>query len=127
MDSLFFVLTFLLSLHDLTDHRLPNQLVYGMLVLGAIKDPVQATAAWGGLLLMGLVYALSRGHLGPGDVKLFAALSAYLGWPVIIRLFFQGFLMAGLVGVVLLATKRTTASSVIPLGPFFCLAGLLNL
>lgn len=124
MDSFLFFMTLALSYHDLKDHRLPNALVYGLLVGAVLQDPVQALAGWLGMGFMAILYGLARGGLGFGDVKLYGALCAYLGAPAILPLFTLSFLMAGAVSLVMVIKKGTTAQ-VIPFGPFLCLSALL--
>lgn len=124
MDSLLFIITIILSYYDLLEHRLPNCLVLGLLSLAVMRDPVRALAAFPALLVMGSLYLLSRGSLGLGDVKLYAALSAYLGVAKMLPLFGLSFLLAGVISLVLIL-KNGTTKQVIPFGPFLCLAALL--
>lgn len=127
MDSLFYTFTLILSAYDLRNFRLPNPYVLGVLTLAVFKDPISATAAVGGLALMGLVYVLSNGRLGLGDVKLFTALSAYVGWGEILPMFARSFLLAAGFSLFLIMKNGISRRSVIPFGPFLCLAALLSL
>lgn len=124
MDSFFFALTLALSAIDLREHRLPNQLVYWLLVLAVIQDPGKALAAWPGLLVMGLIYLLSKGSLGWGDVKLFSALCAHVGLESVWSLLTLSFILAGVVSLICLI-KNGTTKQVIPLGPFLCFSALV--
>lgn len=126
MNSLFFLLTLILSAYDLLEHRLPNRLVWSLQVLAVLKDPIGAWASLGGLVLMGSLYLISR-SMGLGDVKLFAALAAYTGWEEILPMFVRSFLIAAIFSLILLIKKGTTRKSVIPLGPCLCLAALFSL
>jgi leader peptidase (prepilin peptidase)/N-methyltransferase len=66
--------------------------------------------------------------MGFGDVKLAGILGLYLGWmgwgELIVGAFF-GFLLGGVVGGVLMATKRANRKSAIPFGPFMLAGALL--
>jgi leader peptidase (prepilin peptidase)/N-methyltransferase len=66
-----------------------------------------------------------REGLGLGDVKLLAMIAAFLGfWNAIFALF-AGVLLAAIYSIALLARRRATRSTHIPLGTFLCLGGLL--
>jgi leader peptidase (prepilin peptidase)/N-methyltransferase len=75
-------------------------------------------AAWLLFLIQALIYPAG---IGWGDVKLSGVLGLYLGWlgvgPLVAGLFL-GYLLAALVGLVLLAARRATRRSQIPFGPF---------
>lgn len=123
---------------DLDVRRLPNPLVLGSLATGAVL--LGAAAILGGDLASGaraaagagLAFALyfvielaSRGGLGMGDVKLAATVglhTAYLGWGQLAVGVFAGFALGGVVGLLLLATRRATRRTAIPFGPWI-LAG----
>jgi leader peptidase (prepilin peptidase)/N-methyltransferase len=85
------------------------------------------TATTRGLLAMALLFGLYlaisygyRGGMGLGDVKLSGVLGLYLGWlgwsSVLVGAF-AGFLLGGLVGVAMLATRRATRRTALPFGP----------
>jgi len=79
----------------------------------------------GGIMLV--IYFLSRGGMGEGDVKLSFALGLWLGWPNAAVLLLLAFIMGGVVGVALLATKLKTRKDPIPFGPYLCIAAYLTL
>lgn len=126
MNSVFFGLTLALSACDLAQHRLPNRLVWAVMALAVLKDPVEATAALAGAGLMGLIYLASGGRMGLGDVKLFAALAGYVGWSNVGALFVRSWLMAGLAAAVVAVKNGTSSQQLIPLGPVLCLAAWLS-
>jgi leader peptidase (prepilin peptidase)/N-methyltransferase len=70
---------------------------------------------------MRLLEMLSRGDLGHADVVLSGYLGLFIGAVGSERLataLFVSFLIAGLVALVMIATKRATRTSHIPFGPF---------
>lgn len=82
-----------LSVIDAQTHRLPREFTYTTLTIGAPLLVVAAVvdddprrlldAAIGGVVLTGvfwLGYVLTRGGLGPGDVRLAPLLGVYLGY-----------------------------------------------
>jgi len=130
-----------LALIDLDVRRLPNTIVlpsYGIgaaLLLAAAAAGHDWAAAARGLLAMALLFGLYlaiaysyRGGMGLGDVKLAGVLGLYLGWlgwsSVLVGAF-AGFLLGGLVGVALLATRRAARRSALPFGPFMLTGALV--
>jgi leader peptidase (prepilin peptidase)/N-methyltransferase len=130
-----------LSWIDLHTRRLPREIIYWTALLGV---PLLCVAAlvehepkriWMLLLgagislaIMALIYLVSRGGMGDGDVRLSPLLGAYLGFlnpglaPV--GLFF-GFLIGAFVGVVVLVASHGDRKTAIPFGPFLALGTVL--
>ncbi len=125
-----------LAVIDVQTMRLPNAIVHPAYPVAAVF--LTAAAALGGtwdrllgaaigLVLMGGVYLLIAfarpGAMGMGDVKLAGVLGAFLGWLGWSELavgLLGGFLVGGVVGLVLMATRGRKAR--IPFGPWL-LAG----
>jgi len=127
-----------LSIIDIRSHRLPNQIVCAMaLLLISVQAVIAVTqsqldrliAALATALLTTLAYLLlyvvSRGSLGMGDVKFAFPLGLTIGWynpeqwlPAI----FLTFCLAGLVAITGIALKRTSWKSALALGPFMFIA-----
>jgi leader peptidase (prepilin peptidase)/N-methyltransferase len=127
-----------LALIDVETHRLPDRIVVPTFVVMVALFTASAAVEgdWGRLLsaLVGaaalfafyLLLALVRpGGMGMGDVKLAAVLGLALGWagwaPLVVGAF-AAFLLGGLFGVVLLASRRVRRGGGIPFGPWM-LAG----
>lgn len=129
---------------DVRRHLLPDRLTVPTLLVGGVLLAVAALVegggdswhayarAWacaGGLLLFYLALALVYpAGLGLGDVKLSASLGLYLGWlgwwgPVVGTV--AAFLVGGVVGLVLLATRRAHRRSAVPFGPSMLLGALV--
>jgi leader peptidase (prepilin peptidase) / N-methyltransferase len=123
-----------LSWIDLRTRRLPREITYVTAALGA---PLLVIAALVGdeprrvitmvagaaiaLAFMALLYVLSRGGLGDGDVRLSPLLGAYLGWlglPYVPVGLFLGFLFGSVVGLAAMAVGRAGRKTAIPFGPF---------
>ena len=122
---------------DLKTQRLPRSITYTGMVLGGISlivaallndDPeriwMSALGAMIALLLMGAIYAASRGGMGFGDVILAPLLGMFLGWlnPGIVApgLFF-GFIAGAVVSVALMAGNKAGRHTAVPFGPFLAL------
>lgn len=119
---------------DLEEQRLPREITYVAIALGAPLLTVAAVAAseperiWTmvvgaalALVLMGAVYLASRGGMGEGDVRLAPLLGLYLGWLnpglVPVGLFF-GFVLGAIAGLVVMALARGDRRTALPFGPF---------
>jgi leader peptidase (prepilin peptidase)/N-methyltransferase len=130
-----------LTLIDLRTRRLPREITYWTAAIGTpllVVDALvthqprriwmMALGAVISLVIMWLIYALSRGGMGDGDVRLAPLLGAYLGYlnPGIapIGLFF-GFLTGAVVGVAILIAKRGGRRTMVPFGPFLALGTVL--
>ena len=122
---------------DLRTQRLPRAITYTGMVLGGVGLAVAALvngeperiwmSALGAaiaLVLMGAIYAASRGGMGFGDVILAPLLGMFLGWlnPGIVApgLFF-GFLAGAIVGVALMVGGKAGRQTAVPFGPFLAL------
>ena len=119
---------------DLDTHKLPNTIVLpSYIVVAALLtaasvvygDYTQLLPALIGAVAMFVVYfamALAYpGGMGFGDVKLagvIGLLLGFLGWGILIVGAFAAFLLGGLFGIALLATRRARRGSGIPFGPW---------
>ena len=113
------------------DHRIiPDRIVLPGTAIGLatsiLLEPsdwwvycVAALSAASFLLIIGLVWS---GGMGFGDVKLALMMGAFLGAAVIVALF-VGFLLGGVVGVVLLLTGVKKRKDKIPFGPYLAVGG----
>ena len=93
------------------------------LILGRLFAVVAAACV---VLVIRLLYLKLRGRegMGLGDAKLMAMLAAFLGfWPAMLA-FFVGIVLCSGYAVTLLARRRASALSRLPLGTFLCLGGL---
>ena len=90
-------------------------------------------ALWGavaGYLSLWLVYwgfklATGKEGMGYGDFKLFAALGAWLGWPLLIPIILLSSVVGAVVGIAMKFTVGLREGGVLPFGPFLAGAGLL--
>jgi len=125
-----------LALIDLDVMRLPNAIVLPSYLVALVLLVPAALLGDGlapiirGLVAAALLWMFYRalahfGGMGGGDVKLAPLLGFYLGWlswgSVAVGAF-AGFMLGGLVGVVLMATRLAGRKSRIPFGPYM-LAG----
>ena len=130
-----------LSIIDFKSHRLPNKLVgwftaTEILIMGITgwmaSDFARLLTALGiaaaTMISYVLLYLLSRGSLGMGDVKFAFPLGLCVGWYSAnqwLVAIFVSFLIAGLVAVIGLVTKRITRKSRLAFGPYMFLGTFL--
>ena len=79
----------------------------------------------GGIFLfITLVGGLIAGKeaMGFGDVKLMGALGLFFGWERIIAISLIAFLLAAIISIILLASKKKKTDEYIPFGPFIVIA-----
>jgi len=128
----------LLTLLDLDHYWLPDRLTLPLLAgglavawwgIGPALDVrvIGAVAGWGTLAVVGWVYRRTRGRvgLGGGDPKLFGAIGAWVGWPMLPTML----LIASASGLAIvlaarLAGRRMTAATRVPFGPMLAFAAV---
>ena len=129
-----------LSIIDFKSHLLPNKLVgwfvaVEILIMGIIEwmasDFARLLTALGvaaaTMISYVLLYLLSRGSLGMGDVKFAFPLGLTVGWyapEFWLMAIFSSFLCAGAVALIGIAAKRITRNSPIAFGPYMFLGSL---
>ncbi len=135
-----------LAAMDLDVHRLPDRIMWptmGVLVIG-LSLAAAVGAEWqvlGRVLLAGFVcgagylalalLSLARGSLalGLGDVKLAVVLGGglgWFGWQSVVLGMYAGFLVGGLVAVVLLVTRRIGLKADLAYGPPMMVGALIG-
>lgn len=128
---------------DIDCHRLPNAIVLPSYPVLALLLAVPALwqrdyapllrAAVGCAVLFGGYFALALAYpkgMGFGDVKLAGLIGAMLGWLGYSALLvgaFTAFLLGGLAGVVVIASRRGNGKTPLPFGPFMLTAAGLAL
>lgn len=139
----FLVLGARLSLIDYRSHRLPNRLVAictaGILaiqityclVVESGAELAQAGITTGKIFTAYVaLYILSRGQLGMGDVKFAIPAGLIIGWfqpDAWLLSLLMTFLLAGIVALIGLYSRKLDRKSHIPLGPFMYLGSILTL
>lgn len=123
-----------LTMIDIDVRRLPDSIVLPSYLVLAASFAIAAAisgdwgaltrSALGGSALYGFFYALAFAYpagMGFGDVKLAGILGAgmaYVSWPTLLIGAFAAFLLGGFVGAVLIVTRRGSAKTAIPFGPY---------
>ena len=139
---LFAWLLLVVAVIDARTRRIPNRLTYpltpvllvlvGVAAVGnatpgaALRALLGGVAAFAALLVIALI---SPRGLGMGDVKLAAALGialGYLSWGHVVLGVFGGFLLGGVIALVLLATRLRSRKDLLPFGPYLAASALLT-
>ena len=99
----------------------PSALLYGV----SLQNSLLGGAV--GLAVMLALYALSRGGLGAGDVKLATVVGLFIGFPAIAVALFAASISGGIIAAILLATGQKGRRDPMPYALFICLGGAFGL
>ncbi|MFQ3670194.1 MAG: prepilin peptidase [Verrucomicrobiia bacterium] len=131
---------------DLDHYIIPDEVSLGGVLVGLIlstliPDLHQATSWWGGLKASLLGVAVGGGALwaiaflgsiifrkeamGMGDIKLLAAMGAFLGWTAVPFIIGVASMLGAVIGACLLLRKNKLWGVRLPFGPFLAAAALL--
>jgi prepilin signal peptidase PulO-like enzyme (type II secretory pathway) len=130
-----------LTVTDLQTKLIPNRIlapatIAGVALLAAGGLVTREFAAIGHAAIGGLAYfaalfllaLIGRGALGFGDVKMSFIIGVFTGYLSLGSVIIAGvgaFIIAGIVSVVLLVTRRSGRKDSIPFGPFMTTAGIM--
>jgi len=132
-----------LAVIDIRTRRLPDVIVVpsAVLLVGTFAAASGITGDWSGLVravLSGagafaallLVAIVTRGGLGFGDVKLAFVLgvaTGWVGWGAVALSLVVAFVLGGAFALVLILTRRATASTATPFGPWLLLGAWVGI
>jgi leader peptidase (prepilin peptidase)/N-methyltransferase len=120
---------------DLERRLLPNRIVYPAMLLAMVvswawpdRNAAQAFAGGGlAFAIMLLMYIISLGRFGFGDVKMATLMGLAAGFPAMtVGLFFTA-ISAGLVALILMLTRVVRLGQYMPYGPFIALGAIVSL
>lgn len=136
LNLVFVAVLIALSFIDLDTFRLPDVLTLPLLGLGFLGaflipgnpsgwESVLSALGAGGLFWI-IVRVYPQG-MGLGDVKLVAAMGAFLGFPSIFLAVFLGSFVGAFLGIIFLFAGRKRFRQQIPFGPYLALGAILAL
>ena len=146
--ALFCALMLALTMIDYDHMILPDKLTWPGIALGILLQPFVGwtrlwPGPWGALAGAVLGAALGAGILlavwiawylwrheegmGLGDVKMLAAIGAFLGWKGVLVALFLGALSGAVVGLTLMAFRGLDFKAKLPFGVFLALGGVIAL
>jgi len=103
-------------------HDVPVRLTPASLQIGSDEFDPAEVAHWEAT---GAAITLPREAMGMGDVKLMAAIGAFLGWQAVVFSLMASSLMGSLVGCGLIAARRRQWSARMPYGPYLAAAATI--
>ena len=135
--ALMFVLTSCLILISMIDYKtqiIPDGLVGVIAINGALYNLLYAQQSISDMLLGGtvgfavmlVIFVISRGGMGGGDVKLSAAVGLWLGVEGTLLFLLLAFIMGGVISLLLLVSGAKSKGDAIPFGPFLCFAAFVT-
>lgn len=131
---------------DFEHYIIPNEITWGGIVVGLVLSGIHPRlmdtsssliALWrsflgilvGGVTLLAIAFVgekiFKKEAMGMGDVKLIAAIGAFLGWQATLFTIFVSSLFGGVVGLILVLGSKKGWQSRIPYGPYIALGALL--
>ena len=122
---------------DLEHQILPDVITLPGIVIGVALSlflpPGPIESLIGVLLGGGLLWAIAEAWfrlrkvdaMGFGDVKMLAMVGAWLGWKMVVLTFVLSSMMGGLVGAVLLASRRADMATRVPFGTMLAVAAMI--
>ena len=122
---------------DLEHQILPDVITLPGIVVGIVLSlvlpPGPLESLIGVLLGGGLLWAIAEAWfrlrkvdaMGFGDVKMLAMVGAWLGWKMVILTFVLSSMMGGLVGVMLIASRRADMATRVPFGTMLAVAAMM--
>lgn len=96
--------------------------------LGLVESLLGTLVGGGGLFAVALLgdWIFKKESMGGGDIKLSAALGAFLGWKLVVLVFFLSALVGALAsGIWLLVSRDMRKKRMIPFGPFLSIAAVV--
>jgi leader peptidase (prepilin peptidase)/N-methyltransferase len=90
-----------------------------------VNDQEHALSSVGRLEATTDLVIIPREAMGLGDVKLLAAIGAFLGWKATLFTVFVSSLLGGVIGLTLIVTGKTDWQSRIPYGPYIVAGALV--
>jgi len=90
----------------------------------ALIDALGGMILGGGIMLV--IFLVSRGGMGAGDLKLMALIGLYVGLRGTAAVLLLGFLFGAVTGIVFMATGKLTRKDALPFAPFLSLGALIQ-
>jgi len=125
-----FSILLIISLIDLDIQKIPNIFVGIIFAWALLWQLISPALSWidaalgllvgGGITL--LIALASRGGMGGGDIKLFAALGFLAGWFDLLLIFLIAVLLGAVAGIILIIVQKKTVKAALPFGPFIAAA-----
>jgi len=96
---------------------------------GLFRSFIGVLAGAGSLYIIGIIATaiLKKEAMGMGDVKLLGMIGSFLGCPWVFFTIFCSSLLGTIVGIVLIAMKKTDIRGRIPFGPYLAMGAVISI
>ena len=129
----FITILLILAKIDWKIYRLPDIFTFSLLGIGIISafevnsgaESIKIAFVLAGFF--GLIALICPKGMGLGDVKLIAALGAFLGFEKVILAIFIASISGSIIGVVIAIVKQQSLKRQIPFGPFLATGAIISL
>lgn len=93
---------------------------YKLLVVGLMNDwtNILLAVAVGVIIIGGIWWLSHKNAMGEGDIEVAVVMGLWLGWPKVLVALWLAFVVGGLVGLVVVLTRKADMKSKIAFGPF---------
>lgn len=113
---------------------IPDEISVGGTLLGLAVSfllPIGFNGALTGALLGGGIFfviaILYPGGMGGGDIKLMAAIGAFLGWKLVLLTIITGSVIGAVVGIFSMIAFGKTRKDKLPFGPFLAIGAIISM
>jgi prepilin signal peptidase PulO-like enzyme (type II secretory pathway) len=131
-NSLLFTVLIFIFFYDLRYKEIHDAVMLPGILLALFVSIIHGTwesALIGGAIgfaFFGIQWLVSQGRwLGSGDIRIGIFMGLMLGWQHMLLALVSSYIIGSIISIFLLATKRATAKTAIPLGPFLVLGTVL--
>ncbi len=97
----------------------------GFIAERTLFDALTGLLLGGGVMLV--IFIVSRGGMGAGDIKLMALIGLYVGLQGTVIVFLLGFMLGALTGVTFMVLGKLTRKDALPFAPFLSIATLVQI
>lgn len=123
---------------DIDERMIPDRFSIGLLIFGFVFSFFDPGMTWHGSAIGivvggGLFFIVAEGYhlmtgregMGGGDIKLIAAIGAFMGWYPVLMVIFISSMLGSIYGIFAMIVLKKGRLTEIPFGPFISIAALL--
>jgi leader peptidase (prepilin peptidase)/N-methyltransferase len=123
---------------DIDERMIPDRFSIGLLIFGFVFSFFDPGMTWHGSAIGivvggGLLFIVAEGYhlmtgregMGGGDIKLIAAIGAFMGWYPVLMVIFISSMLGSIYGIFAMIVLKKGRLTEIPFGPFISIAALL--
>lgn len=116
-----------ISIIDVEHYIIPDGMNVFLLILGVVYSIIKNQFLYGfsgfvaGLVPLLLIYFITSGKMGGGDIKLLAAAGWFLGWKNVLLSLFGASIIGSILSLILIAIRIRSREDRIPFGPYLSL------